>query len=57
MTRFITFIFLFLAVAYTANAQYTHPTTGMGGEFIGACMTTTCSATYTDGAGNYPSGV
>lgn len=57
------YIFLFLlTLVFTAGAQtYTHPTTGMAGEFIGACMTTTCSGTYTDdnggGGGNYTNGV
>lgn len=50
-----------LFVAAGVSAQYTHPTTGIGGEYIGACMTSTCGGTYTDdgggGAGNYSNSV
>jgi hypothetical protein len=53
---------LFLSTAIASSAQtYTHPTTGMAGEYIGSCMTATCSGTYTDdnggGGGNYSNAV
>jgi hypothetical protein len=54
-------IFLQLAFIWsiwqTAYAQtYTHPTTGIGGTYVGACMVNTCGGTYYDdggAAGNY----
>jgi hypothetical protein len=57
---------LLLAFSLTApifaGAQtYSHPTVGMAGEYIGACMAATCSGTYTDdgggGSGNYSNAV
>src|SRR5687767_11226179 len=61
MTGQSKFILLFLITfAFTASAQtYTHPTTGMAGEFIGSCMTSTCTGTYYDNGGsggNYSAG-
>lgn len=41
------------------SQTYTHPTVGLGGTFVGSCMVSTCSGTYTDngGAGNYAASV
>jgi hypothetical protein len=43
-----------------ASQTYTHPTTGIANEFVGSCMTATCSGTYTDNggaSGNYSNGI
>jgi hypothetical protein len=56
MKRILPFILILLAASAAAQT-YTHPTTGMNGEYIGACMTSTCSGTYTDGGGNYSAGI
>jgi len=48
--HYITGITLF----FTSNlyAQYTHPTTGINGEYVGSCLVTDCGPfTYTDNGG------
>jgi len=55
-------LLLFISGVTVSSAQtYTHPTVGMAGEYIGACMTSTCTGTYTDdnagGGGNYSNSV
>ena len=38
---------------------YTHPTTGIANEYVGACLVSTCSGTYMDngGTGNYSNSI
>jgi hypothetical protein len=50
-----------MCVAIAAGSQtYTHPTTGIAGEFVGSCEVASCSGTYTDNggaAGNYANSI
>ena len=44
---------ILLIFTQVVNAQaYSHPTTGIAGEYVGACETATCSGTYTDNGGS-----
>lgn len=56
-----TFLLFSVLFAFGASAQYTHPTTGIQSEYVGACLVTNCGpATYTDNGGangNYSNGV
>mgnify|MGYP001290646222 CR=1 FL=1 len=46
-------LFILLIFTQVVNAQtYSHPTTGIAGEYVGACETATCSGTYTDNGGS-----
>lgn len=54
------FLFFFFRGILSYAQVYLHPTTGMGGEYVGACMVNTCSGTYYDDggpSGNYSNGV
>lgn len=42
---------LLLVLTTFVKAQFTHPTTGVNGEFVGACETATCGGTYFDNGG------
>ncbi|MCW3078214.1 MAG: hypothetical protein JWO32_2823 [Bacteroidetes bacterium] len=45
-------IYLFIFYAFTnLQAQILHPTAPINGEYVGACLTSTCSAVYTDNGG------
>jgi hypothetical protein len=52
-------LFLIVGISFTIqiHAQtYTHPTIGIGSEYVGACETATCTGTYYDdggASGNY----
>ncbi len=52
---------IFLCCVLVSTGQtYTHPTTGIASEFVGACQVSTCAGTYTDNggaAGNYANSV
>ncbi len=46
-------LFILLIFTQVVNAQtYSHPTTGIAGEYVGTCETATCSGTYTDNGGS-----
>jgi hypothetical protein len=50
MKIFTTVLFLCLYTGY--KAQFLHPTTGINGEYVGACETATCGGTYLDDGGS-----
>ncbi len=50
MKNIFTILFSILSVYVTAQT-YTHPTTGINNEYVGACMVSTCSGTYYDNGG------
>lgn len=49
-------LYLTLAIFWVSNSisaqVYLHPTTGIQGEYVGACLVSTCSGTYRDNGGN-----
>ncbi len=50
MKKYFTILITVLSF-YSLAQTYTHPTTGINGEFVGACMVSTCSGTYYDNGG------
>ncbi|XOV68397.1 MAG: T9SS type A sorting domain-containing protein [Fluviicola sp.] len=54
-------LFSILATANASFSQYTHPTVGIQGEFVGSCLVADCGpSTYTDNGGvfgNYSNGI
>jgi len=60
MKKFLFLIFLSLTLV-SYSQTYTQPTLGIAGEYIGACMTATCTGTFTDdgggGGGNYSNAI
>lgn len=54
-------LFCFLSLTKLEAQTYTHPTTGIAGEYVGACLVSNCGPfTYTDNGGtasNYSSGI
>src|SRR6187455_866777 len=57
----IFFIYFSSLTLVSYSQTYPQPTLGMAGEYIGACMTSTCTGTFTDdgggGGGNYSNAV
>lgn len=47
----IIYLFVVFIGISTLNAQFLHPTTGINGENVGACLTSTCGGTYLDNGG------
>lgn len=45
------YISFFFFPSVVQSQVYTHPTTGIAGEYVGACETATCSGTYYDNGG------
>ncbi len=40
-----------ISISSAFSQTYTHPTTGIAGEYVGACETATCTGTYVDNGG------
>tara|TARA_Y100000385_G_C13098824_1_gene643094 strand:+ start:591 stop:2126 length:1536 start_codon:yes stop_codon:yes gene_type:complete len=59
--RLQTFALLIIGIVSIqySHSQYTHPTTFIQNEYVGACLVSTCAATYTDngGGGNYSNSI
>jgi len=49
--KILFYILTFSAINSSFSQTYTHPTVGIGGEFVGSCLEATCSGTYYDNGG------
>ena len=49
ITQFL--IYFCVIFTFNVNAQFNHPTTSIQSEYVGACLVSTCAATYFDNGG------